>query len=202
MNRFLAAAIAALSLPGCFEDVIDSVQNQVENAVTGLACQVAASMPADLGIRNDDDQWLCDQRPQAPKTLDGIVRAAGVTLCYTGERGQVTGNDIYVSPTGNDDFSGAAPEQALRTLTEAMCRVRPGQTIHLAPGTYNDAVLLGLSNKADDAPVTITGTGARPDDVILDGEYWRSFAIGLVETHNVVIANLTVQHYTDTGIYT
>ncbi len=192
MHRGRLCILPIVLLQGCSNDVID----------TGPACDAAAELPSDLGIANDDDDWLCDHRPESPRTLDGIVRAAGVTLCYAGDRGQVTGSDIYVAPDGDDDSGGATPEQALRTLTEAMCRVRPGQTVHLAPGHYEEAVLLGLGNRADSAPVTITGEGESPGDVVLDGGHWRSFALGLADSHNVTIANLSVQHYTDAGIYT
>ncbi len=168
----------------------------------GAFCLSEADIPPSLEIRNDDAQWLCgDKSPEPPREYDVGVVAAGVRECYPGDEPPVAGDDIWVSVEGDDRHPGDAPTRALRTLGEALCRAQPGQTIHLLPGTYQEGVVIGALVNGDQAPLTIRGEGSDAGDVVLDGGYWRSFGIGFVETNNVLVENLTVQHYTDAGIY-
>ncbi len=161
------------------------------------------SIPSELGIVDDDEQWRCGDLPE-PARLDENLgqRIAGATSCIAGERPTVSGTDIFVAPGGSDDASGASAEEALATLQEALCRVRPGQTIHLAPGRYEGAAAVAALGSADSDEVVVRGDGSDPSEVVLDGQYWRSAAISLGESHNVRIENLTVQHYIDAGIQT
>ncbi len=165
-------------------------------------CLAETDLPATLGILNDDAMWLCGaDRPEKPHEYGIGIVAAGIEECYPGDEPEAPGNDIWVATDGDDGHNGMDETQALRTLKSALCRVRPGQTIHLGPGTYHTAVAVGGMGHSHSAPVVIRGEGDDPSSVVLDGEYWRSFALGLVESFNFRIENLTVQHYTDAGIY-
>ncbi len=69
----------------------------------------------------------------------------------------VAGDEIYVDPeNGQDTNSGASAEQALKSLQRALDRVRPGQTVLLMSGTYDEVrtpgeihYFLGRSGRAD-----------------------------------------------------
>ncbi len=163
------------------------------------------ALPEELGIVDDDAEWLCDEadKPDKVRNLgDWGTRAAGVVGCFPGEEGTVSGADIYVAPDGDDDAAGNSADAPLATVAAAVCRASPGQTVHLAPGTYTgDGVIVGMLGSAGGEPVTIRGEGADPEEVVLDGEKWRGFALGFTESHNVVIENLTVENWTNEGIY-
>jgi hypothetical protein len=80
---------------------------------------------------------------------------------------------LYVRQRGNDGNPGTAPDQALRTLAEAVKRLSPGSTLYVGAGVY--AERLALTNLPGTAalPVQILAdrTGARTGDagdVIVD----------------------------------
>lgn len=169
------------------------------------SCDTAeqAPLPDELGIEDDDGQWLCDDRPERAKNDPNLgFKIAGAESCVGGEHQAVSGSDIYVSTDGSDKASGNSPDHALATVAEALCRVQPGQVIHIAPGTYKEAAAVAALGSSHSDPITIRGEGDTPEDVVLDGEYWRSAAFTLGEAWHVTIENLTVQHYTDAGIQT
>lgn len=175
------------------------------NASSGSQPEVCiddASTFETLGIENDDAVWLCDDLPEKPVWVAGATKAVGVQICYAGQDGQIRGDAVYVSPDGDDGNAGDSWQQPLATLTAALCRVSPGQTVYLAPGIYREGVLLALQNAANSPTLRIVGAGESPEDVILDGERWRSYGLYLLESHNVRVENLTVQNYTAAGIQT
>ncbi len=63
-----------------------------------------------------------------------------VTICLLGSPALALARDIFVSTTGKDSNSGSSPEQALRTIAAASDKAAAGDTIHLLPGRYNEAI--------------------------------------------------------------
>ncbi len=104
----------------------------------------------------------------------------------------------YVSPDG-DDAGPGTQEQPWRTVQHAADSAGPGDTIHLAPGRYNERVVASRSG-AEGQPVTFLGA---PDHAsVLDGaglpRTW-----GLFEMHgqaHVVIDGLKVTNSRGVGI--
>jgi len=48
--------------------------------------------------------------------------------------------DVFVDPVhGNDANGGWSPDKPLKTLSQALAKVKPGCTIHLAKGVYSKA---------------------------------------------------------------
>src|SRR6266511_4959465 len=48
--------------------------------------------------------------------------------------------DVFVDPVhGNDANGGWSPDKPLKTLAQALAKVKPGCTIHLAKGVYSKA---------------------------------------------------------------
>lgn len=175
----------------------------LSDAGSAGGCAEKAPLPADLGIVDDDAEWLCGNLPEPTREDDNFgTTVSGVTSCSAGSGPEVTGETIYVAPGGSDSNAGDSPSTALATLQEALCRVTPGQTILLAPGTYEGSAAVAGLGGPDDPDIVIRGDGATPEDVVLDGERWRSMGVGLSQSWNVRIENLTVQHYIDAGIYT
>ncbi len=128
----------------------------------------------------------------------GIPFVNGVE-CLADEAGSTAVDELFVSPDGRDDDPGtaAAPFQ---TLVHALCQARPGQTINILPGVYRESVIMGLFGRAD-APIIIQGVPDGDDLPVLDGEGTRTMGIALVESVNIVIANLEFRNYTDEGLY-
>lgn len=128
----------------------------------------------------------------------GIPFVNGVE-CLGEETGSTANDEVFVSPDGRDHNPGtsAAPFQ---TLAYAICQAQPGQTINIRPGVYRESVIMGLFGGAA-APITIQGVPEGDVLPILDGEGMRTMGIGLVESVNIVIANLEFRNYTDEGLY-
>ncbi len=89
----------------------------------------------------------------------------------------------YVAPNGKDRYTGTRVNFPLATLQRALELVGPGDTIHLAAGSYVENVVSVTHGRAG-APITIVG----PPDAILRGN--GDASAGFYLTHN---------HYTFTG---
>jgi serralysin len=87
---------------------------------------------------------------------------------------------LYVSAQhGSDQASGAAPEAALQSFAAAVARLAPGDRLVIAPGTYDQALVINKSGTATQ-PIEIAGAdGSLPqiradgDAVTIDGDYIR-----------------------------
>ncbi len=77
-------------------------------------------------------------------------------------QGAAAGREFFVSPQGNDAWSGTLPDPAatgtdgpLRSLAKACSLVRPGDTCTLRDGVYREVLRPGISGTAA-APITFT----------------------------------------------
>ncbi|HLA40632.1 MAG TPA: DUF1565 domain-containing protein, partial [Candidatus Glassbacteria bacterium] len=75
-----------------------------------------------------------------------------------------TGRTWYVSPLGDDAAAGTV-ENPLHTISAAAERVKPGDVVRVAPGTYREQVKLSRSGKKE-AYITFSAAGP---GVILTG---------------------------------
>ncbi|MDP8220733.1 MAG: DUF1565 domain-containing protein [Candidatus Stygibacter frigidus] len=86
--------------------------------------------------------------------------------------------DIYVSPDGDNSNSGLTPEEPLKNISAACCRILPQEnevlTIHLANGVYS----FFANNEV--FPVNL------PDNVILQGEDQQNTILDAMNTSNVM----------------
>jgi hypothetical protein len=80
----------------------------------------------------------------------------------------------YIAPGGDDANDGLAANRAFATIQKALHQARPGDTIHLAPGAYEESITTEQAGQPD-APITIIGPAA----AILrgDGEHSTAFLI-------------------------
>ncbi|MEY4158184.1 MAG: hypothetical protein RL743_679 [Actinomycetota bacterium] len=104
----------------------------------------------------------------------------------------VVGTTLFVG-CGGDGSSARVirvPNDAA-TITEAVDDAKPGTTIEIAPGTYNEAVEVSVER------ITIRGTDR--NGVILDGEHRLTNGFSVV-ANDVAIENLTVRNYLQNGI--
>lgn len=150
----------------------------------------------------------CSVEPEAGGGEPGIVRGregemgivhVGALECFPGEREPVPGPAIYVSPQGDEGNSGATQEEALRSFAQAACRLLPGQTLRVLPGTYRESVVLGLFGEPGE-PIRIQGVEREGQRPVLDGGERLTFGLALVESQNIVVENLEFRRYTDEGM--
>jgi parallel beta-helix repeat protein len=76
---------------------------------------------------------------------------------------------LYVSTHGDDRSDGLSPERALRTISEAMSRARPGVTVYLEEGRYSEQ-LVTRRGGAPGAAITVTSLNG---PAIIDGSALR-----------------------------
>ena len=109
----------------------------------------------------------------------------------------VQGADYFVSPAGSDSARGTGAAAPLKTIAKAASMVGPGDAIRIAPGLYDEKVVLGTSGTPD-APITIRADGngevvltaAEPDPAAWD----RKFALNLSKQSHVIVEGITFRH--------
>ncbi len=110
-------------------------------------------------------------------------------------------SDIYVSPLGDDGYSGINPAEPFQTLKKAlqMITVNPDnpRTIHLAPGGYSQTLNNQVFPLAAKSNVSIIGEG--PEQTILDAEESASF-FGILYSENINISGLSLNNSEQRGI--
>lgn len=132
------------------------------------------------------------------ESLVGIPFLNGVE-CLGEEAEPITGDEVYVSPEGDDTNSGGSVEEPFGTLAHAICNLIPGQTLYVLPGTYYESVILGAFGD-DGAPIMIKGVVEDGKYPVLDGEGKRTLGIALVESQNFVIEGLEFRNYSESGV--
>jgi len=81
--------------------------------------------------------------------LHSIVRAA-----------RKNGDDpivYYMSPDGNDSWSGLSLDSAWASLSHAQNQLQPGDTLFIADGTYINDMFVAQTCGTPEAPITING---------------------------------------------
>ena len=102
----------------------------------------------------------------------------------------------YVSSLGNDKSYGTGENTAFKTIAQAFRSIKPGGTIRILPGTYNESIgFMGCGNAT--SSITIEGYNGIPT---LDGENKSTIGIYCEKCRNLIFRNLMFENYTDIGI--
>ncbi|MFM5923935.1 MAG: nitrous oxide reductase family maturation protein NosD [Novosphingobium sp.] len=108
---------------------------------------------------------------------------------------------IYVSTRGDNRADGSSPSRALRTISAALARARPGQTVLIEGGTYREQVITVRGGRPG-AQITLRSVNgiARVDGSGLKGR--RDQNRGLIELHHpfVTLDGLAIVSSNSTGI--
>lgn len=103
-----------------------------------------------------------------------LLFAFAVLISLSGFSSVSSSGDIYhVSPTGDDANPGTG-SRPWQTISYAVSQLKPGDTLIIHGGTYNEVVEISVSGTPE-APITIKG--AEGEDAILDfkGAYSNCF---------------------------
>lgn len=103
----------------------------------------------------------------AHTTVDrvGGVRPQGSGWDIGAYEGTGLSKTIYVRTNGSDSHSGRTPARAYRTIQRAIQEAtEPGYTIHVGPGTYAQALVIGTGAGA----AAVSGTASEPNRLIAD----------------------------------
>src|SRR5262245_53482123 len=80
------------------------------------------------------------------------------TVMQEHNAGITTSNTYYVSTTGNDANSGLNTSP-FKTFAKAVSVLKPGDTLRVMPGIYNEPLKISISGMVD-SPITIIGNSA------------------------------------------
>jgi len=75
-----------------------------------------------------------------------------------------TGHDYYVAKSGSDSSGSGSAQAPWATITHAVSKAGPGDTVYVGSGVYNESVALTASGTAS-APITVDGQGV----AVIDG---------------------------------
>ncbi len=129
------------------------------------------------------------------EAADTSVESTGAPVETTGTSAPTATSEVAdttVAPGGADDGTLEVPEE-FDTIQEAVDASSPGDLVLIAPGTYDEAV-----NVTTDE---ITIRGLDRNEVILDGNFELDNGIRVLGASNVIVENLTVQNYTNNGVF-
>ncbi len=95
----------------------------------------------------------------------GGVRPQGSGWDIGAYEGTGLSRTVYVRTNGSDTNNGRAPGRAFRTIQRAVAEAtEPGYTIYVGPGTYAQAVQIGVNAGA----AAVSGTADEPNRLIAD----------------------------------
>ncbi len=146
------------------------------------------------------------------ETVNEIDRSSGTWVYHRGgvvckghQAQPVDAPAVYVSPDGDDHQRGTSPDEAFATLAHALCNAAPGQTVYVAPGRYEESILLSEFGQKG-VPIRIVGqSGPNGEKPVLDGGRHFTYGIAIIgedeahKSYSFVVENLEFANYTDAG---
>lgn len=104
---------------------------------------------------------------------------------------------FYVRLDGNDSNSGLTNtyQGAWATIQKAADTLRPGDTVEIQAGIYNEAIQILISGESTQ-PITYRASG----EVIIDAQSTRQYCVKLEAVNFIKIEGFTLRNSTQTGI--
>lgn len=99
----------------------------------------------------------------------------------------------FVSPKGDDAASGTSIKQAWKTLTHAAQQAKPGDTIYVLGGNYEEQSLAPVRSGTADQPIRFLRYGH--DNVLINGDSWMETGIDLRDRSHIHIRGFSLYHY-------
>jgi hypothetical protein len=101
-----------------------------------------------------------------------VMQFVSLIALFVASALSLSATTYYVSPTGNDGYSGLASNTPLASIWLAISKVKPGDLILLEGGTYYPTSPMSISAWLSGTPsAPITMSNAPGQTVIIDGQY-------------------------------
>lgn len=130
-------------------------------------------------------------KPHGPVT-DPTAGLTYITCSGT----EVDTSIYYVSTSGSDEADGRTEASAFRTIARGVQAVKPGGTVRILPGTWNEGIAIQNCG-SNDEPITIEGYTERP---VMDGKNQWTSGIFCQNCLNFRFRNIELKNYTDIGV--
>lgn len=172
----LLGALAFLVLTSCSGDASDDAANPPNGTQDNID-------QLDIGpVTTTSDAPVADVLDEPDQE---VVEEPEATVLNNQKLGRV-----FIATNGNDGNTGAAPDQARRTVGAALAVLEPGGTIVFQPGTYPPLRLVGLSGSSG-APVRLEAAGSVE---FRDDDYRSGAGILIRDSRHVEVIGMRVRH--------
>jgi hypothetical protein len=104
---------------------------------------------------------------------------------------------FFVSPEGDDGAPGLSPAKPWKSLKHAAAKAKPGDTIYLMPGVYEEALVPAQSGTAK-KPIRFVRRG--DGRAILDGKGTLPAGIDLSGLSHIAVEGLVVRNFSQHGV--
>lgn len=150
----------SIPMPGCFQKPVKGVYvaNDIEGVTVSGGNVGGNELSGELSLTiTESGEGL---RPCVGVIVNGVTNLfeSSASLTFTADKVNAAGGDVYVAGAyaphwyvdekfGSDQNSGFRPGRAKKTLSKIMGVVglRPGDTVHAAPGTYREGEMSAVS---------------------------------------------------------
>ncbi|MCP4121468.1 MAG: right-handed parallel beta-helix repeat-containing protein [Bacteroidetes bacterium] len=136
-----------------------------------------------LSCSKEDDNWN-----------DGYYESGMFWMQLSSEN--IDSTVYYVANDGTDTADGLSESTALRTISGALEKLKPGGGIRILPGIYSEALAI-IGSGSSPAGIFIEGYRGRP---VLDGKDQLVTAFFFEDCSNLTIRNIEIVNFTDMGL--
>ncbi|MBU1381380.1 hypothetical protein KKD49_11170, partial [Myxococcota bacterium] len=153
-----------------------------------LAGDYAEGAGSDTIILSDETDLNKNTEFADPQNFDFRLQSTSRFIKSGSDRGPFPykNNIFYVSTTGDDNNDGHSISTSLRTLGRAALELKPGDTLYIEPGVYDENVVFTLEGTMDN-PIHIRGRG---DGVVNITGQWQIFASSNASIERLIFSRL------------
>ncbi len=112
-----------------------------------------------------------------PSSTSRLIRLLAAAGCLAAAQGAMAA-DFYVATTGNDNNPGTSTSAPVLNFWRAMQMMKPGDTMHVASGTYTTNMWISISGQPG-KPINIVGDSKTLPKIALKSGYPIQFAPGV-----------------------
>ena len=177
------------SCPNCSENAV-VLKNVTFPSGSECECIGYESITIGPGVSIQGNAKVTFRAPKI-KVLSGFHAEKGAIVNI-----KQGGRIYYVSTQGDDQSDGLTQGTAFATLGHAIEVVKPGESIHILGGTYDEALMLENIG-GEEGIITMRGIGSKP---VFDGKRTGAIGFWCEKCKNLLFDNLEFTNYTDIGI--
>jgi len=188
-NATMEKNIVRSSCPNCSENSV-FLTNVTFFSGSKCECIGGESITIGLGVTIQSGAEVTFKAPTIK--VQGGFHAEKGAIVHIKQGGKI----YYVSTQGNDQSDGMTEATAFATLGHAIKVVRPGESVHILPGTYHEALMLENIGGSQSI-IAIRGIGTKP---VFDGQRLAKMGFWCEKCENLLFDNLEFRNYSDIGL--